>query len=178
MPALLDVTVLVGNPKAQSRTLTAALDVAVALTDHSRTTVIDLAELAPELFWNTRPRVDQALSKVRSCDLVVVATPVYKASYSGLLKSFLDWLPHRGLAGIVAVPLTVMAAPIHALAADTHLRPVLLELGAVVPTASVVLTESDLETSDAVRRWADANALLAATTASVLKDLHREEAAS
>jgi FMN reductase len=140
--------------------------------------VIDLADLGPELFTPTHPGVDAALSLVTHSDLLVVATPVYKGTYTGLLKSFLDWLPHRGLDGVVAVPLTVMAASVHSLAADVHLRPLLVELGATVPTASVVLTEDQLvEGATAARAWARSNTGLAVQAAlSLHPRTQREEA--
>ena len=63
----------------------------------------------------------------------------------------------------MAVPLTVMAQPVHAMVADTHLRPLLVELGARTPTDSVVLTEESLGGETALR-WAmdNADAALAA----------------
>lgn len=42
------------------------------------------------------------------------------------------------------MPLLTLGAPQHALAADVHLRPLLIELGATTPTASVTLLDSDL----------------------------------
>lgn len=98
----------------------------------------------------------------------MVATPIYKGSYTGLLKSFLDVLPHQALAGSVVVPVTVSAAPSHKLLADLQLRPVLGELGASVPAPAVALEERDLEDLQlAVSAWVRRNAGLvqAATTA-------------
>jgi FMN reductase len=100
----LRLTLLCGNPRPASRTLAAAGQVADALegatsgTTWTRT-VVDLADLATELFAPARPGVDNALSLVTHSDVLVVATPVYKGSYTGLLKSFLDRLPHQGLHG-------------------------------------------------------------------------------
>lgn len=88
----LRLTLLCGNPRPASRTLAAAGQVADALegatsgTTWTRT-VVDLADLAPELFAPARPGVDNALSLVTHSDVLVVATPVYKGSYTGLLKS-------------------------------------------------------------------------------------------
>jgi FMN reductase len=144
------VTVLCGNPKPGSRTLLVATHLGTALqrlfpgADRRRPTVVDLADHAGQVLAFPRPAVDAALAVVTGSDVLVVATPVYKGSYTGLLKAFLDHLPHGGLGGSVAVPLTVMAAPGHAMAADVHLRPLLVELGAAVPTPSLLLEESRL----------------------------------
>ncbi|GMA86652.1 hypothetical protein GCM10025868_19020 [Angustibacter aerolatus] len=61
--------------------------------------------------------------------MLVVATPTYKGAYTGLLKSFLDHVGADALAGAVAVPVTTVGGPAHTLAADVHLRPLLLEPG-------------------------------------------------
>lgn len=89
------VGVVVGNPKPRSRTLTVAEAVARAaagaagLADADRTT-LDLAELGPKLFDWSSTEVRAAVDAIRSCTLAVVASPTYKASYTGMLKSFLD----------------------------------------------------------------------------------------
>lgn len=45
-----------------------------------------------------------AIDSVRRADLVIVATPIYKAAYSGLLKLFLDLLPPDVLRGRTVLP--------------------------------------------------------------------------
>lgn len=60
---------------------------------------------------------------------IVVATPVYKASYSGLLKTLLDLLPQRALADKVVLPLATGGTLAHMLVLDYALRPVLTSLG-------------------------------------------------
>jgi FMN reductase len=62
----------------------------------------------------------------------VVATPVYKASFSGLLKTLLDLLPQRALAGKVVFPLATGGTLAHVLVLDYALRPVLTALGSPV----------------------------------------------
>jgi FMN reductase len=149
------VGVVVGNPKARSRTRDVAEAVAVAaagavgLADTARMTV-DLAELAPSVFDWSSPEVRAAVDGIASCTLAVVASPTYKASYTGLLKSFLDWYGTTGLRGVTVVPVMVGAAPQHALAVEVHLRPVLLEVGATLPTRGLYVTESQFGSLDEV----------------------------
>jgi FMN reductase len=50
-------------------------------------------------------------------DVLVVASPTYKATYSGLLKAFLDRLATGSLAGKTAVPVLLGGAPNHQLEA-------------------------------------------------------------
>ena len=63
--------------------------------------------------------------------LLVLATPTYKASYTGLLKLFLDVFPAGSLSSTVVMPLIVSGGPAHRHLGDLQLRPVLSELGAV-----------------------------------------------
>jgi FMN reductase len=81
------------------------------------------------------PAVADVVAAVAAADGVIVASPVYKAAYSGVLKTFLDLLPQSALAGKAVLPLLTGGAPVHALAVDYALRPVLAALGArhVVP---------------------------------------------
>jgi FMN reductase len=150
------VVTVVGNPKAGSRTAAAAASVAELLASELGTPyrideLVDLVTFAPAIFQGEnaaegqREALDSAIELVASASVIVLATPVYKGSYTGLLKSFLDVLPHQALAGSVVIPVTVSAAPSHKLLADLHLRPVLAELGASVPTPPVALEEKDFE---------------------------------
>ncbi|MCR6704537.1 MAG: NAD(P)H-dependent oxidoreductase [Cellulomonas sp.] len=151
------VVVVSGNPREGSRTLGAARQVAAAIAAHVDGQVaapIDLAAFADEILAADHPRADAARTALAGADVAVVATPVYKASYTGLLKAFLDLYGPDGLAGVVVVPLVVSGTPAHALVGEVHLRPVLVELGAVVPTRSLSITEADLsDLSPVVDAW-------------------------
>ncbi|CAM5784417.1 NAD(P)H-dependent oxidoreductase [Cellulomonas persica] len=140
------VVVVSGNPREGSRTLGAAQQVAAAVAAHVAgevTATIDLAGIAAEILTSDHPRADAARTTLADADVAVVATPVYKASSTGLLKAFLDLYGPDGLAGVVVVPLVVSGNPAHALVGEVHLRPVLVELGAVVPTRALSVTEAD-----------------------------------
>ena len=158
------VAVVVGNPKPHSRTLHVASRVADAaagatsLGAAERFTV-DLAELGPQLFDWESPEVRTAVDGVRNSTLAVVASPTYKASYTGLLKSFLDWFSTTDLLGVCAIPVMVGAGRDHALAVEVHLRPVLVELGATLPTRGLYVTEDELDVlDDVVGAWLEAAA--------------------
>jgi FMN reductase len=155
------IVVVVGNPKPESRTLTTA----AALADGIARTLpgsgvrhIDLATVAGEILGGPSDAVRAHLQTLVDADVVSAATPVYKASFTGLLKAFLDLLPSRSLAGAVAVPVTLSASPAHRLVADWQLRPVLMELGASAPTAAFAVDEGQLATLDEiVAAWLDVN---------------------
>lgn len=162
-PAVVAVS---GNPRAGSRTLAVATRTAQRLADElapgTPVGTVDLADLAGEVLAPQHPGADHALALLAGARLAVVATPVYKASYTGLLKAFLDLYGPDGLADVVAVPLVVSGSPAHALAGEVHLRPLLVELGASVPTRALAVTEAELADLDgALDRWLGAGALAA-----------------
>ena len=144
LPPTTDVAVVVGNPRPSSRTLQAAVLVARELAGRDPGLVVDLADLGTRLLAPTDPEVSRLVAEVGDADLVVVASPTYKATYTGLLKLFLDGYGPAPLAGTLAVPLMVGAAPQHALAVDVHLTPLLLELGARCPARGLYVLESEL----------------------------------
>ncbi len=143
------LVVVVGNPKPASRTYSVAAAAARAIARaagiHGEPEMIDLSGLAPRLLVAApSAAVEDALDQVGRAGLLLVSSPTFKGSYTGLLKVFLDRLPHRGLESVTALPLLVMKSPRHALAVEVHLRPLLVELGASVPTPGLAVLESDL----------------------------------
>jgi FMN reductase len=153
--------IIVGNPKARSRTLLVAECVMGAVVDcvgeSIKPEVIDLADYARDLFDWESADLNELTAKVAQCDLIVAASPTYKATYTGLLKGFFDRYGNNGLAGVVVVPVMVGAAPIHALAPELLLRPLFVELGATVPSRALYVLESQIEQiDDVVGKWATA----------------------
>jgi FMN reductase len=173
----LSFVVIVGNPRPQSRTHSAAVAAAGAVAGaagiSTELVVIDLSALAPGLLLaEPSAEIGDALAAVTSADLLLVASPTYKATYTGLLKVFLDKLPSDALEGAVALPLLVMGAPQHALAVEVHLRPLLVELGATVPTPGLAVLESQFDRLDSVlAEWANkiVSAVRGAVTAEVTR---------
>ncbi|MFO2461968.1 NADPH-dependent FMN reductase [Pseudomonas sp. 15FMM2] len=76
------------------------------------------------------PKVVDLLQQVANADGLVIATPVYKASFSGALKTLLDLLPERALAHKVVLPMATGGSIAHMLAVDYALKPVLSALKA------------------------------------------------
>lgn len=146
MPNLKTV-VLVGNPKPNSRTLDAGLSLMNQLTGRRPEAIIDLAVLGAGILERDNPTLASAIAKVCGADLIVVASPTYKASITGLLKIFLDQIPSNGLARSVAIPIMLGAGPAHSLASELNLRPVLAELGAICPANSIYVQDSSYNES-------------------------------
>jgi FMN reductase len=109
---------------------------------------IDVRDLPAEEILFARsgaPALKGALEILARADGVVIVTPVYKASYSGLLKVFLDLLPQTGFRGKVVLPLAVGGSSAHVLAIDYALRPVLAALDALHVTAGLFFLDKELE---------------------------------
>jgi FMN reductase len=161
---VIDVVAVVGNPRPGGRTTRVAQAVAarVAALGSGEVETIELADHAARMFDPSDPGLGEVAARVAGADVAVLASPTYKASFTGLLKAFLDRYTGDGLAGVVAVPVMLGGSPTHSLAPDTQLRPVLVELGAVVPTRSVYVVDTEMdrleETLD--RWWSGAEAVL------------------
>lgn len=168
---VVEVVELVGNPRVGSRTRALADLVVRSLAETVETdgraapdgirlgvpVVIELGEAVTfgAVVARASAPVEDPFGVVRRAGLLVVATPTYKATYSGLLKLFLDELSQGDLAGVAAVPVAIAGAPAHRDAVATALRDLLVELGADVPTPTVALLESEVaDQEEHVRRWA------------------------
>lgn len=151
----MSTTVIVGNPKPRSRTHDTAVELARRLTDAPPDLVIDLADLGAALLDWSDERVAGLVAEVASSSLVIVASPTYKATYTGLLKLFLDRFAAGQLAGAVAIPLQVGGHWRHALAPEIHLKPLLAELGAATPTRGLYLLEDELLDGQTFADWLD-----------------------
>lgn len=149
----MEIGVVVGNPKPASRTLQAAVLLAEALADAPPKLVVDLAEFGGALLDWQPPSTTSAIKSITELDVVVFASPTYKATYTGLLKLFLDQIDSEGLAGVIAVPLMLGAGPTHALAPELLLKPVLVELGAICPTRGCYIMDSQYDNSEAYEPW-------------------------
>lgn len=128
------VTVINGTPTPGSR-LTAIIALAEELLAQEGIEVnhVNVGELPPEDLIHTKfesEAIVKANALVAEADAVIVASPVYKASYTGVLKTFLDLVPQKGLAGKIILPLFIGGSLAHLLSIDYSLKPVLSALGA------------------------------------------------
>lgn len=151
---MLDVVTIAGSPSASSR--------CAAILDRARDRLaargvraagFSVRDLHPEeLVWGQigGPSIQNGLGLIEQARGVVVATPVYKAAYSGVLKAFLDLLPPDVLAGKVVLPIATAGSLAHCLALEYALKPVLSALGARHVLGGFCVLDSDV-TYDAGR---------------------------
>jgi FMN reductase len=126
------IATISSSPSLSSKTDAVLSDVARQLQRAGHVVVpIVLRDLpaAPLLRGDAQyPDIARAVAALDAADAVVVSTPVYKAAYGGLLKTFLDLLPQFALRGKVVLPLATGGTAAHVLVVDYALRPVLASL--------------------------------------------------
>ncbi|HEY1797558.1 MAG TPA: NADPH-dependent FMN reductase [Stellaceae bacterium] len=142
-----DLLIIVGAATPPGR-LAAAMQAAADTAGNAET--INLADAGIEICdgraddaYNDATRA--AVAKLNAAKSVLIAAPVYRASYPGVLKNLLDIAPVAALqnkpVGIVAMG----GSPHHYLAVDTQLRVVLAWFGALTAPTSVYLTGGDFK---------------------------------
>ncbi|MGW1887034.1 NADPH-dependent FMN reductase [Streptomyces sp. NPDC001970] len=138
-----------GSPSATSRTALVLEHIVRRLSraglDAAHLAVRDLPPAELLAGRTDHAALRRALHDVEAADGLIIATPVYKASYTGLLKAFLDLLPQAGLAGKTVLPLATGGSPAHVLTIDYALRPVLSALGARHVVAGRFLLDTAIE---------------------------------
>ena len=149
----MQILTISGSPSAQSRSarllghVRAQLERAGEQADH-----LDLRSLPADALLGAQvsdPAIADAVARVEAAGVVILATPVYKAAYSGLLKVFLDLLPPDALRGKLVLPLATGGSPAHFLALDYALKPVLSALGARHVLDGVFATDAQLRRHEA-----------------------------
>ena len=134
-----------GSPGARSKSRTLLERALLALSDRGATsTLIDLATLPADALLGRRraDEVDRALGSVSQATIIVASTPVYRATYSGLLKTFFDLLPVGGLVGKTAIAIATGGSSAHQLVIDHGLRPLFASVGAVTTPTGVYGTDA------------------------------------
>ncbi|BAY88711.1 MULTISPECIES: NADPH-dependent FMN reductase [unclassified Tolypothrix] len=128
------ILAIAGSPSHPSRTYS-LLEYASKLLVQQGVTVdiISVRDIPAEDLAYGRydsPALEKPKALLEKADGVIIATPIYKAAYTGVLKAFLDLLPQKSLAGKVVLPLATGGTIAHLLAIEYALKPVLSELGA------------------------------------------------
>lgn len=94
------------------------------------------------------PAIAALTNQVLASDGLIVSTPIYKASYTGILKAFLDLLPQKALVGKPILPIATGGTLAHLLAIDYALNPVLSVLGAEHILQGIYLVDDQFQRLD------------------------------
>lgn len=145
------IVLLNGSPSAYTRLNGIRDYIRAGLRGHGyEPELINIRELPAGDLMHARqsPPITGALRKVEEGDTIIILTPVYKASYSGLLKTFLDLLPQNGLSGKQVLPLAMGGTFGHLLALDYALKPVLASLGTTCIEKGVFILDQQVKKKD------------------------------
>nr|RNJ64987.1 MAG: FMN reductase (NADPH) [Leptolyngbya sp. IPPAS B-1204] len=143
-----NVVAIAGSPSHPSRSY-AVLEYTKQLLEASAisTHLFSVRDLPPEIlvFAQYNDSIIEIVSAIEQADALIIATPVYKASYTGVLKAFLDLLPQNVLSNKPVLPIATGGTIAHLLAIDYALKPVLSALGARHILAGVYLVDSQIQ---------------------------------
>lgn len=141
---------LSGNVKQPSRTASVVRSVVAAIEQHFfvEGRVIELVDAAPILFRALRAdQLDHAgraiVDAVEAADILVVGSPVYRASYTGALKHLFDLVDFRALSGKKVILAATGGTPLHGLMTEHQLRPLFGFFNALTVPTAIYATESD-----------------------------------
>ncbi|MFI6857712.1 NADPH-dependent FMN reductase [Streptomyces sp. NPDC050416] len=141
-----------GSPSAASRTSRLLRHLDERLTAQGHDVIpLDVRTIPAEALLGAdfrHPAIVEATDLFARADGVVVGTPVYKASYSGVLKALLDLLPQYALTGKTVLPLATGGSAAHVLAIDYALRPVLTSMGAAHTVQGWFTLDKDITVHD------------------------------
>ena len=148
---MLTAIALSGSPCAPSRTRLIVKAVMDRITAQSgvQARFIDLADLVPDLGIGSRaeasPRVEEALRAIECADFLLVGSPVYKGSYTGLLKHLIDLVHYPALLGTPVGLLACGGSDRHALVIEHQFRPLFAFFGAKTLATGVFLTDKTIQ---------------------------------
>ncbi len=130
--------------------LTAATVEALEDVDVTHVELRDLAhQLTDQLLTGfPGPELAAAQAALRAADGVVVVTPVFSASYSGLFKTFFDVLGAGALDGTPVLVAATAGTARHSLVLEHALRPLFAYLHAVVVPTGVFAATDDFAGTD------------------------------
>ena len=133
-----------GSPSSTSKTHALAT-LAIELAGGG--TIIDVGALDGDalLLRGEHESVRSALDAMTAARPLVLVTPVYRATYSGLLKLLLDQLSPETFAGTPVVLATTGGSPAHFLSIDTGVRTVVTSLGGWSVPTPVYATGADFD---------------------------------
>ncbi|MGH7999710.1 MAG: NADPH-dependent FMN reductase [Brasilonema sp.] len=143
------ILAIAGSPSHPSRTYT-LLEYSTQILQQEgfQTDIISVRDVPAEVLAYGRydsPALEQPKALIEKADGIIIATPIYKAAYTGVLKAFLDLLPQRALSGKVVLPIATGGTLAHLLAIDYALKPVLSELKARFILGGVYAVDKQLQ---------------------------------
>ncbi|HEX2842268.1 NAD(P)H-dependent oxidoreductase [Hyphomicrobium sp.] len=145
------IAVVSAGQRNPSRTRTLALAIADAIGDRvkSETTVVDLSTLWKQIAVLASPSdadqdVRAAFDAVEDADLLVTASPIFKASYTGAFKHFFDLFAPDALVAKHVILAATGGSERHSLALEHNFRPLFSFFAAHTLPTTVYAVDSDI----------------------------------
>lgn len=150
MSTKLNVVAVSGSLSHPSRT-SALIDALVNRLAASRPIDVHRVELAPHAaavgsvlsVKELPPEVQRHIQAIESADLLIVGSPVYRGSYTGLFKHLFDLVHHEALIGVPVLLAASGGSERHALVIEHQLRPLFSFIQTVTLPLGVYATDSD-----------------------------------
>jgi len=132
-------------PNARTRWVVEGVVAQIARRVCAAPHTVAVADLVPDLGIGVRraasPRLEEALRRIETADLLIVGSPVAKGSYSGLLKHLIDLLDEGALGGVPIGLIATGGGDLPALIAERHLRALFRGLSASILPTGVFVAE-------------------------------------
>jgi FMN reductase len=142
-----NIVIISGSPTHPSRSFSIAFYAKELLTKQEyQVEHINVRDLPPEdlIYANFKsPAINHALTKVDQAQAVIVISPVYKASYTGVLKTFFDLIPEKGLSEKLILPIVSGGSIAHLLSLEYAFKPLFSILNSEEILTGVYLIDSE-----------------------------------
>lgn len=146
-----NILIISGSPSRVSRTSAIAALISNILDEKGhrvkKFSVRDLPAEALIYAQFNNPEIKDAQKLVEEAEALIVVSPVYKASYPGILKSFFDLLPEKGLEGKKVLPIATGGSIAHLLSLEYAYKPLFSVLGAQEIPKGVYIVDSQFSYS-------------------------------
>lgn len=147
-----NIVTIAGSPSSSSRSSAVLTQSKHMLTKQGfKVESITVRNIPPEdlVFGNFEsPALKKVTSLIEEAQGIVVATPVYKASYTGVLKAMLDLLPQYAFVGKAILPIATGGTITHLLSIDYAMKPLFSALGATNILRGVFIVDSQIQRTD------------------------------
>ncbi|MBA2873728.1 NADPH-dependent FMN reductase [Thermaerobacillus caldiproteolyticus] len=172
-----NIVLISGSPSKNSKTASITNQLQKELIERNhRTSLIDVRELPAEdlLYGNFNSKaITHTHELIRHADAVIVLSPVYKGSYTGILKAFLDLLPEKIFAGKVIAPVVTGGTIAHLLSIEYALKPIFSIMGAKEILHGVFILDTNIQRNEKGDVFLDRE--LEERVESLLKAIERKE---
>src|SRR4051812_6058754 len=147
-----NIVIISGSPSQPSRSSAISTYLEkILVAEGKQVSTITVRDLPAEdlLLANfNSPEIKEAQSLVEQAHAVIIVSPIYKASYPGLLKAFLDLIPEKGLVNKVVLPVATGGTIAHLLSLEFAFKPVFSLLGSQEILSGVFIVDSDISYKD------------------------------